>query len=590
MATPAPGTIPALPPYQPGALAITGQELLEIASSTNATTATSGYMLLVDVVGKAPSAMPTQTPSLSDLIACFSVSGGRGYNVALGNLVGQVTGNLPIGGGTGQILAKASGANFAAAWVNLSAQVTASTGISVGGSTTVAIALASAAGLSVLGVTGAAQADPAPIVGTAGQVLAVNAGGTGLAFQAATAVLPGPFQVASFTANRVLIGNGSSAIQVSNVATAAWPLVGNGTASAPGFAVLSVPGGGTNTTTLTPFGVVYGNGSATVGISAAGGTGLPLVGAGAAAGPSFAVLTPPGGGTGTSTLTAHGVLIGAGSATIGITGAGVAASVLAGNGTTSDPSFQSIASLAVTNITAGFGLSMLGVGTSGAGAITTTGQVSRVEIVAPKTAAYTFVASDLGSLVTFSSASLATWTLPTPNATSFASGWFVDVENINAGTLVLVAQTSLVNARATMAVFRNQGLRIVSDGANYQIQAGGPLSVSLNNTAQLFTGGLRLSPFSVGTTTGGTAITLDSGNGPIQTMVNNGTGTLTAPANDGEIDLLVTNSTAAGALTFSGYSVGANTGDAYTTTSTQKFILMSRTISAQSTYKWAALQ
>lgn len=70
------------------------------------------------------------------------------------------------------------------------------------------------------------------------------------------------------------------------------------------------------------------------------------------------------GGTGLSTLTAHGVLLGNGSSHINITSPGAANTVLHGNGITSDPSFASVnlvsdvtGNLSITNLNSGTGAS-----------------------------------------------------------------------------------------------------------------------------------------------------------------------------------------------------------------------------------------
>jgi len=357
-----PGTIPALTPYQPGALPLTGQEILEIASSTNATTAVSGFVFLTDIVGKAPGAMPNLNPSTNDLIAFFQKSTGLGFSTPIGNLA-IPAGNLPVGGATGTILAKNSLTNYDASWDNITQFVKAD-GATLGTSgvaTSITLAIAAGgvgstqlgahavqdsnirqgAGLSVMGVFGPSTADVADIVASAPSlILQSNAGGTGILFTSlAAGALPGPFQASSFTANRVLIGNGASVIQVSGTATTSLAFVGNGTTSPPGFAVLSVPGGGTNTTTLTAFGIPYGQGTSTIGITAAGTTAWPLVGNGTAIAPGFAVLTVPGGGTGTTILTAFGVLYGNGTSTVGISATGATALPLVSGGPTAAPAY-----------------------------------------------------------------------------------------------------------------------------------------------------------------------------------------------------------------------------------------------------------
>lgn len=71
---------------------------------------------------------------------------------------------------------------------------------------------------------------------------------------------------------------------------------------------------------------------------------------------------------------------------------------------------------------------------------------------------------------------------------------------------------------------------------------------------------------------------------------NNGAHTLAAPSVDSAMDILVTNGASAGAITFSGFTVGANIGDALTTVNTNKFIISIRRINAIATYTIKALQ
>lgn len=85
-------------------------------------------------------------------------------------------------------------------------------------------------------------------------------------------------------------------------------------------------------------------------------------------------------------------------------------------------------------------------------------------------------------------------------------------------------------------------------------------------------------------------ITIDPGDRPLQAIVNSGAFTLTAPANDGSCMVLVENGTSAGAITFSGFSVGASTGDALTTTTGHLFTISIWRISGVAGYRIAAHQ
>jgi hypothetical protein len=106
---------------------------------------------------------------------------------------------------------------------------------------------------------------------------------------------------------------------------------------------------------------------------------------------------------------------------------------------------------------------------------------------------------------------------------------------------------------------------------------------------QTVTGGFRITPSSQGTISSGT-FTPDAFNHNYQFYTNNGAHTLAAPANDCAIDILITNGASAGAITFSGFTVGANTGDPLTTINTNKFVVSIRRINGVSTYAVKALQ
>jgi hypothetical protein len=140
MATPTPGTFPSFPPYQPGALQYTGSEIFLLVTSATATAAATYYDLVTNMVGKVPGVLPNASPAASDLITFLQAASGLPMATQVGNL-GVQAGNLPIGGGTGQLLAKSSATNFIATWISPSAFVTAGTGIVVSGSTTLTLSV-----------------------------------------------------------------------------------------------------------------------------------------------------------------------------------------------------------------------------------------------------------------------------------------------------------------------------------------------------------------------------------------------------------------------------------------------------------------
>lgn len=106
---------------------------------------------------------------------------------------------------------------------------------------------------------------------------------------------------------------------------------------------VSVPNGGTGQTSLTAHGVVIGEGTSSVqtaGPNAS--TGIPLVSQGASADPQFGTAAVAGGGTGVTTLTSHGVIIGQGTSSVNVTSAGTSGQVLTSNGASADPTFQTL--------------------------------------------------------------------------------------------------------------------------------------------------------------------------------------------------------------------------------------------------------
>ncbi|SHM07063.1 hypothetical protein SAMN05444159_7592 [Bradyrhizobium lablabi] len=109
---------------------------------------------------------------------------------------------------------------------------------------------------------------------------------------------------------------------------------------------------------------------------------------------------------------------------------------------------------------------------------------------------------------------------------------------------------------------------------------------ALNIADQVLTGGANVTAQSQSTGN----ITVDCGSRPIQTITNNGAYTITAPSNDGFCLLKVTNGASAGATTFTGFSVGTNTGDGLTTTNGNKFVISIIRAGGDSTYSVKALQ
>lgn len=120
-----------------------------------------------------------------------------------------------------------------------------------------------------------------------------------------------------------------------------------------GSAIIGVPNGGTGLATITSKGILFGSGTAAVGVTAAGSQYQSLQ-AGSGGTPAFdavhldqaAAITGIGpvanGFTGVASLTAHNVVIGAGTSPVVFAAPGTAGFALISNGASSDPTFQAI--------------------------------------------------------------------------------------------------------------------------------------------------------------------------------------------------------------------------------------------------------
>jgi hypothetical protein len=124
----------------------------------------------------------------------------------------------------------------------------------------------------------------------------------------------------------------------------------------------------------------------------------------------------------------------------------------------------------------------------------------------------------------------------------------------------------------------------------YQAASGVPPgAASLLTADQTLTGGANVASHNIGIVTSGTT-TVDCGKSPLQYMTNGGASTLAAPANDGSCMVLITNNTTAGTIAFSGFTVGANTGEFLDTTNGHSFSVSIWRINGISSYIVKALQ
>ena len=115
-------------------------------------------------------------------------------------------------------------------------------------------------------------------------------------------------------------------------------------------------------------------------------------------------------------------------------------------------------------------------------------------------------------------------------------------------------------------------------------------AVTLSGTGQVLTGGFAPTAYAIGTVTSGTT-TIDCGNGPLQLMTNGGASTLALTTSHlGNCTVHIINNGSAGAITFSGFSEGSNTGDALDTTNAHEFDIVMTKIGTKTHYLVSAYQ
>jgi len=104
---------------------------------------------------------------------------------------------------------------------------------------------------------------------------------------------------------------------------------------------VTVPYGGSGASTLTDHGVLLGSGTAAISATSAGTTGQPLLSAGAAADPDWGTLSAAYGGTGLTTITDHSVMLGSGTGAVTPLTVGTDGKLLRG-ATGADPTWSTL--------------------------------------------------------------------------------------------------------------------------------------------------------------------------------------------------------------------------------------------------------
>ena len=139
---------------------------------------------------------------------------------------------------------------------------------------------------------------------------------------------------------------------------------------------------------------------------------------------------------------------------------------------------------------------------------------------------------------------------------------------VNGNTLTTGTWTATGAAGKTLT-WNNTLTLAGTDGTTMTFPSTNANVAALNLTDQTLSGGANLT--SASNATGN--VTVDCGKNPSQYIVNGGSYTITAPSNDGQCVVFVRNNASAGATSFSGFTVGTNTGASLTTTSGNRFSL-----------------
>lgn len=254
-------------------------------------------------------------------------------------------------------------------------------------------------------------------------------------------------------------------------------------ASPAGGGTVSVVGSGT----LPLHTVIVGGGTQLVTATATGTSGIALIGQGASADPIFGTVIPAGGGTGLTTITAHGIMIGEGTGNVAVAGpSSTSGALLASAGSSSDPAFDTNATVTAGALALGAsgtaGSVAMGNATSGvitlqpvAGALGTVtaslpanaGTIAELNLAQTWSAVQTVTQSDLALLGSstgkttlnsgLSSSSNNTLTLPTE-----ASDTLVDLTGTQTLTNKTLTTAALGSSTATTQSAKDNSTKVAT--------------------------------------------------------------------------------------------------------------------------------
>jgi len=237
----------------------------------------------------------------------------------------------------------------------------------------------------------------------------------------------------------------------------------------------------------------------------------------------------------------------------------------------------------VTSITCGTGLT--------GGTVTTTGTCALSSPVAVANGGTALASGTSGGVLGFTgTGTIASSAALTANAIVLGGGAGATPTALGSlGTTTTLLHGNAAGAPSYGAVGLTTdvtGVLPTANGGTGAANLNGLLQAGTTNTISV---GYTYTPNNLGTISSGTT-TLNGALGNYQYLTNNGAFTMAAPTSDTAINVLVTNGASAGAITMSGFTVGSNTGDSYTTTNTSKFMFSIVRINSVSTYTIKALQ
>lgn len=230
---------------------------------------------------------------------------------------------------------------------------------------------------------------------------------------------------------------------------------------------------------------------------------------------------------------------------------------------------------------------MLGVGLAiNSGTLSISSPIESAEV-----SSFSFAATDMGKTIPVNISGGGTITIPSYGfgTAIFGAGQTTCIQNIGASPDTIMNSTGATMYPAITSLPQNAELCLQSDGAILYATYTSPNPVTLSATGQTLTGGFHPVAYTNGTAISGTT-TIDCGNGPIQTLTNGGAFTLAMASNDGSCVVRVTNNSSAGAISFSGFLEGGNTGDTLNATNTNKFDVVLTRIGGNPHYLISALQ